>query len=122
MEKYFLPGNLNANIERFVIHYNHHRYHESLSNLTPADVYFGRGLIILIERTRTIRNTINQQIIQALPSTTPPSVPNILTNGVSHSVIGNIDNDKGPKLRKSKKVLFLCLGLLAGNRCLLTVI
>jgi len=109
MEKYFLPSNLNANIERFVIHYNHHRYHESLSNLTPADVYFGRGLTILIERKRTKRNTINQQIIQALPSITPPSVPNILTNDASHSVIGNIDNDKGPKLRESKKVLFYAL-------------
>jgi hypothetical protein len=62
MEKYFLPSNLNANIERFVIHYNHHRYHESLSSLPHADVYFGRGLTILIERKRTKRNTINQQM------------------------------------------------------------
>ncbi len=26
---------------------NHHRYHESLSNLTPADVYFARAETIL---------------------------------------------------------------------------
>ena len=32
-----------ARIEAFVTHYNHHRYQESLSNLTPADVYFERG-------------------------------------------------------------------------------
>jgi len=28
-------------------HYRRHRYHESLSNLTPADVYFGRGEAVL---------------------------------------------------------------------------
>ena len=37
----------------FVVdHYNHRRYHESLSNLTPADVYFGRAQTILLEREK----------------------------------------------------------------------
>jgi len=36
----------------------HCRYHESLGNLTPADVYFGRGQTILIERERIKRQTI----------------------------------------------------------------
>jgi len=64
LENYFLPGDLKANIERFVEHYNHRRYHESLSNLTPADVYFGRGENILIQRERIKRNTINQRRLQ----------------------------------------------------------
>ena len=55
LENYYLPGDLEASIGRFVDHYNHRRYHESLSNLTPADVYFGRGQTILLERERIKR-------------------------------------------------------------------
>jgi len=34
LENYFLPGDLEARIEAFVEHYNHQRYHESLSNVS----------------------------------------------------------------------------------------
>jgi putative transposase len=61
LENYFLPGDLEAQIDAFVDHYNHQRYHESLSNLTPADVYFGRGQTILLKRERIKRETINQR-------------------------------------------------------------
>jgi putative transposase len=50
LENYFLLGDLEAQIDAFVANYNHRRYHESLNNLTPADVYFGRGETILKER------------------------------------------------------------------------
>ena len=43
-----MSGDLEARIDAFVDHYNHRRYHESLDNLTPADVYFGRGQTILL--------------------------------------------------------------------------
>jgi transposase InsO family protein len=36
LENYYLLGDLEAQIARFVQHYNHRRYHESLRNLTPA--------------------------------------------------------------------------------------
>ena len=61
LENYYLPGDLDATIGRFVEHYNHHRYHESLSNLTPADVYFGRGNTILLQRERIKRKTIENR-------------------------------------------------------------
>ena len=47
LENYYLPGDLEAQIGAFVDRYNHRRYHESLGNLTPADVYFGRHRAII---------------------------------------------------------------------------
>ena len=64
LENYYLPGDLKAQIARFVEHYNDRRYHESLQNLTPADVYFGRGQTILLERERIKRDTIKQRRLQ----------------------------------------------------------
>ncbi len=58
LENYYLPGDLTQQIDAFVEHYNHRRYHESLQNLTPADVYFGRGQTILRQRERIKRKTI----------------------------------------------------------------
>jgi transposase InsO family protein len=58
LENYYLPGDLEAQVDAFVADYNHLRYHESLGNLTPADVYFGRGQTILLGRERIKRQTI----------------------------------------------------------------
>ncbi len=64
LENYYLPGDLEIQIEAFVAYYNHQRYHESLKNLTPADVYFGRGHAILLERERIKRKTIENRRLQ----------------------------------------------------------
>jgi hypothetical protein len=61
LENYFLPGDLERKVAAFVDHYNHRRYHESIGNLTPADVYFGRGDIIMLERGRIKRETIKRR-------------------------------------------------------------
>lgn len=61
LENHYLPGELEARVEAFVEHYNHRRAHESLGNLTPADVHFGRGQSILRERDRIKRRTIQQR-------------------------------------------------------------
>jgi transposase InsO family protein len=67
LENYYLPGDLEAHIGDFVEHYNHRRYHESLKNLTPADVYFGRGQTILLQRERIKRDTIRKRRLQHDP-------------------------------------------------------
>ena len=56
-----LVAGLEAAIAAFVDHYNNHRYHESLGNLTPADVYFGRGTAILAEREKIRKLTIQNR-------------------------------------------------------------
>ena len=52
LENYYLPGELKAALQKFVDYYNHERYHESLKNLTPADVFYGRGQEILDQREK----------------------------------------------------------------------
>ena len=47
-----------ARLAEFVDYYNSRRYHESLNNLTPADVYFGRGPAILSRRENVKLKTI----------------------------------------------------------------
>lgn len=64
LENYYLPGDLEAQVETFIDHYNHDRYHESLDNLTPADVYFGRAASLLAERARIKRQTIHHRRLQ----------------------------------------------------------
>jgi putative transposase len=61
LENYFLPGDLEHQIDTFITYYNHQRYHESLKNLTPADVYFGRGQTILLQREKIKRQTIQNR-------------------------------------------------------------
>ena len=61
LENYYLPGDLERAVADFVDHYNHRRYHESLDNLTPADVYFGRGQRIIEMRKEIKRRTIQHR-------------------------------------------------------------
>ena len=61
LNNYHFPSVLEAEIARFVDYYNNHRYHESLNNVTPADVYFGRARAIVDKRKEIKRRTLRQR-------------------------------------------------------------
>lgn len=61
---------------------NHRRYHESLQNPTPVDVYFGRGQTILKQREKIEQETIEtRRMLQrkSAAQSQQPSVPKSLT-------------------------------------------
>ena len=67
LEHYYSPDELRYRLQEFVEYYNNHRYHESLQNVTPADVYFGRDKQILNNRElikqKTMKNRRREYIL-----------------------------------------------------------
>lgn len=64
LDNYYLQRELEKRVAAFVSHHNHARYHESLNNMTPADVYLGRDAEIIAERQRIKRMTIDDRRLQ----------------------------------------------------------
>ena len=61
LHHYYSPEELEAALKKFVNRYNNQRYHESLKNLTPADMYFGRADEILKIRQQIKSETIKRR-------------------------------------------------------------
>lgn len=61
LDNYYTPDQLRRAITDWVHHYNHHRYHESLDNVTPADVFFQRNKRILKQRQLIKQKTIERR-------------------------------------------------------------
>ncbi len=61
LEHYHFPWELESSIREFVRYYNDRRYHESLENCTPADVYYGRHHQVLSEREKIKRLTLQRR-------------------------------------------------------------
>jgi len=59
LKNYFYSQELEQANQCFVDYHNHHRYHESLDNLTPTDVYFGR-----VEEVKSRRERIKEKTFQ----------------------------------------------------------
>jgi transposase InsO family protein len=61
LEHYYYPWELEKAIEEWVHHYNHERHHESLDNVTPADVFGGRRNAIMDQRALVKARTMTQR-------------------------------------------------------------
>jgi putative transposase len=48
-------------MDSFVNYYNYQRYHETLGNVTPADVYYGRRESILASREEVQQRSLTQR-------------------------------------------------------------
>ena len=61
LQHYYFPWELEAAVRDFVGYYNTRRYHESLDNCTPADVYYGRHHEVLSERDKIKQLTMQRR-------------------------------------------------------------
>ncbi len=69
LQNYWFPDDLRRQIDAFVTWYNHERVHESLDNITPADMYHGRYHEIQTKREEIKRKTLQERRKQNLRST-----------------------------------------------------
>jgi putative transposase len=58
LDLYYSPSELEQAIASFVYYYTQQRYHESLDNVTPADMYFGRYTAVTTQRERIKQQTL----------------------------------------------------------------
>lgn len=58
LQHYYSPSELESAISEWVEYYNNQRYHESLDNVTPADVYVGRDKEIIKKRNKLKEQTL----------------------------------------------------------------
>jgi transposase InsO family protein len=72
LEHYYSPDELSQRVAEWVDYYNHQRYHESLSNVRPADAYWGRQEQIVADRQKikllTMAHRRKSHIFQKLQS------------------------------------------------------
>jgi hypothetical protein len=67
LRHYYFPEELKAALKdftrklRLLPYYNNERYHESLDNVTPADVYYWRQYEVLTERLKIKRRTMERR-------------------------------------------------------------
>jgi transposase InsO family protein len=66
LQNYYFPDELERETAQFVDSYNNQRYHVSLDNLMPKDVYTGRAKEVLTKRAEIRKKTLQARGLQYL--------------------------------------------------------
>ncbi len=61
LDNYYPPWHLEQALGEFINYYNNKRYHESLGNVTPADMYHGRVQQIQSRREQIKEKTMRER-------------------------------------------------------------
>jgi len=61
LQNYYSPAELEKALAQFIKYYNNERYHESLDNLTPANIYFGKFEEVLTRREKIKQKTMRKR-------------------------------------------------------------
>ena len=100
LEKYFRPWDLKRALAGFVEAYNHRRYHESLDNVTPADVYHGRRPAILARREQIKQRTLTARRRENLRT---PTLPAVVPRGRQETAAGGFGGAPAGSSRPKKR-------------------
>jgi transposase InsO family protein len=71
---------LEGALKRFVHYYNYERYHESLQNVTPADMYYGKAAKTIENRRKIKLKTLNERRLAYLSQTKKQPVKILINN------------------------------------------
>jgi putative transposase len=66
LDNYYLPGDLEREIDKYIEYYNNERYHEGINNMKPVDVYNGKSKEIETYRSRIKKETLGYRKLQNL--------------------------------------------------------
>ena len=72
LQNFYSHSELVQSLAEFVEYYNNQLYHESIDNLTPADVYHGRSEEVLSKREQIKKITLEKRRMRNLQQLTTP--------------------------------------------------
>jgi len=80
LDIYYSPMELEGALKRFVHYYNYERYHESLNNVTPSDMYYGKAAKTIENRRKIKLKTLNERRLAYLNQKKKQTLKTLINN------------------------------------------